>query len=197
MSTIVLEEARLRTFTTRKPAAIHAQRQYQGVRALLRADVRRNGGLAACLKSTGFWAIFLYRFAHALRRRRLDFAGSVLQLFSELVLSCKISRKAVIGPGLRLLHPHGVFVGPYTRMGARITIGPAAFIGANRRSGQADDYPVLGDRVHVGPGAKVLGSLHVGDDVMIGPNAVVMHSVPERSRVIVPSPIVSRRTRIR
>ena len=197
MSTIVLEEARLRAVTTRKPAAIAAERRYEGLKALVRADVRRNGGLAACLKSTGFWAIFLYRAAHALRRSRLDFAGSVLELFSQLLLSCKISRKAVIGPGLRVFHPQGVFVGPYTRIGSRVTIGPASFVGANRRSGHADDYPVLGDRVHVGPGAKVLGSLHVGDDVMIGPNAVVMHSVPERSRVIVPSPIVSRRSRIR
>jgi serine O-acetyltransferase len=40
------------------------------------------------------------------------------------------------------------------------------------------DAPVLGQRVNVGAGAKLLGGIRVGDDASIGANSVVLKDVP-------------------
>jgi serine O-acetyltransferase len=44
--------------------------------------------------------------------------------------------------------------------------------------------PILGDRVTVGAGAKVLGPVTVGDDAIIGANAVVTKDVPAGATVV-------------
>jgi serine acetyltransferase len=38
--------------------------------------------------------------------------------------------------------------------------------------------PVIGNRVEIGAGAKILGKIHIGDDAQIGANAVVIRDVP-------------------
>ena len=43
---------------------------------------------------------------------------------------------------------------------------------------------VVGDRVVIGAGAKVLGNIRIGDDTRIGANAVVVKSVPVNSVVV-------------
>jgi len=44
--------------------------------------------------------------------------------------------------------------------------------------------PVIGDRVFLGAGAKIVGGVMIGDDVVVGPNAVVTEDVPDGSRVL-------------
>lgn len=44
--------------------------------------------------------------------------------------------------------------------------------------------PVIGNRVDIGTGAKVLGAITVGDDVAIGANAVVTKAVPANSTAV-------------
>jgi serine O-acetyltransferase len=55
--------------------------------------------------------------------------------------------------------------------------------------------PNIGNRVDIGAGAKLLGSIHIGDDVIIGANAVVIRDVPPNSIAIgVPAKIKPRLT---
>ena len=62
----------------------------------------------------------------------------------------------------------------------------------NRYLDRPGDAPVLGRRVNVGAGAKLLGPVQIGDDAVIGANAVVLHDVPAGATVVgipaVPSP---------
>ena len=51
----------------------------------------------------------------------------------------------------------------------------------NKRLDAPFDAPVIGSRVNVGAGAKILGAIQIGDDVDIGANAVVTKSVPPNS----------------
>ncbi len=46
--------------------------------------------------------------------------------------------------------------------------------------GSDDEYPVIGDRVYLGPGSAVIGPLNIGNDALIGVSAVVTRSVPPR-----------------
>ena len=55
-----------------------------------------------------------------------------------------------------------------------------------------EDRPVLGDRVSVHAGAKVLGAVTVGDGARIGANAVVIKDVPPGATAVgVPARILA------
>lgn len=57
------------------------------------------------------------------------------------------------------------------------------------------NVPVIGDRVYIGTGAKIIGNIVIGDDVIIGANAVVVSDVPPKSVVGgVPAKILRMRT---
>jgi serine O-acetyltransferase len=44
--------------------------------------------------------------------------------------------------------------------------------------------PVIGDRVYIGAGAKILGPVRIGNDAIIGANAVVTKDVPAGATVV-------------
>ncbi len=68
-------------------------------------------------------------------------------------------------------------------MGANCNLSQDVTLGLSSR-GEFFGCPTIGDRVYIGPGAKVFGAIHVGDDAAIGANAVVTRSVPARAVMI-------------
>jgi serine O-acetyltransferase len=61
---------------------------------------------------------------------------------------------------------------------------------ANR--GDRRGCPVLGDNVYIGPGAKIVGAVRIGNDVAIGANCVVTKDVPDHSVVVgIPGRVIS------
>ena len=75
------------------------------------------------------------------------------------------------------------------RGGANVKIEHQVTIGAERRQS-----PVIGDDVFIGAGAKILGSVHVGDGARIGANAVVVRDVPPHATVVgIPAKVVRMR----
>jgi tetrahydrodipicolinate N-succinyltransferase len=89
------------------------------------------------------------------------------------------------GPGLQL--PHGnVVIDGRVRIGKNCQINPWVTIGLSnsRRIGFSADGPTIGDEVHIGTGAKILGPIAIGDHARIGANAVVIADVPANSTVV-------------
>jgi len=98
-----------------------------------------------------------------------------------------IGDPVIIEPGLYL--PHGqVVVDGIVVIGRNAVLFPWTTIGlrANVPLG-----PTLGEHVHVGTGAKLIGPIKIGDNVMIGANAVVTSDLPADS-VAVGIPAVAR-----
>lgn len=94
-----------------------------------------------------------------------------------------------LGPGVRFPHHmSGVFIGANVRIGAdavifhQVTIGAARYEGLDG-PGTGGPEPVIGDRVVIYPGAKVIGGVRVGHDVTIGANTVATHDVPDGATV--------------
>lgn len=97
----------------------------------------------------------------------------------------------VFGKGLSIAHVGTIVVnaaakvGDYCRIHACVNIGTAA--GGNSKS------PTLGNRIYIGPGAKIFGGIFIADGIAIGANAVVNKSFEEPNVTIagVPAKVVS------
>ena len=108
----------------------------------------------------------------------------------SVVTASDIDPAAILGEGLRLPHPTGVVIHRDAVIGSgclimqQVTIGQMAGAGA----------PILGANVYVGAGAKILGSVVIGDGARIGANAVVLINLPAHCTAVgVPARIVRNR----
>lgn len=63
----------------------------------------------------------------------------------------------------------------------------------NKGIGQESDRPVIGNKVDIGAGANVIGSLQIADDCIIGAGAVVTKSFDQPGTVLVGVPARSQR----
>jgi serine acetyltransferase len=90
----------------------------------------------------------------------------------------EIHYRAVIGPGLIILHPGlGTVISAYTEAGQRLSLAGGNVIGGRHPLLTGD--LVLGDRVSLGVNAVVLGPVHIGNDVRIGAGAVVIRDAAD------------------
>lgn len=96
----------------------------------------------------------------------------------------ELNRHMKVGRRLRLGHQGGMVIGA-SRIGDDCVIRQNVTVGAVRAP-DAERWPILMDRVEIGPGAVVMGGVVIGDDVRIGPNAVVTMDVPAGAAVMAP-----------
>lgn len=88
-----------------------------------------------------------------------------------------------IGPGLRIYHAGDfIHVGKNVKVGRHCTLLPGVVFG---NKGEYDDGSsvIVGDNCYFGLGAKIFGSLIIGDNAVIGANSVVTHDVPKNAVV--------------
>ena len=58
--------------------------------------------------------------------------------------------------------------------------------------GKKKGYPQLGDNVYIGPGAKIIGAIRIGNNVAIGANCVVTKDIPDNAVVVgIPGKVIS------
>jgi serine O-acetyltransferase len=102
----------------------------------------------------------------------------------ELPYSVKLGRRVVIEhQGAIVIHGDSV-IGDECIIRQGVTLG-------NRRLNEPFDAPVLGQRVNVGAGAKILGRVSIGDGAAIGANSVVLVDVPSgRIAIGVPAKVL-------
>ena len=127
----------------------------------------------------GFWdpgrkligAVRDYQRGGPLRRR----LAVLRHRFWSLVSGAELPVTTDIGGGLMLPHPNGVVVHPKSVIGPNCILFQQVTLGGN---GGGSGVPRLGGHVRVGPGARILGPVAVGDNAVIGANAVVLRDVP-------------------
>jgi serine O-acetyltransferase len=83
-----------------------------------------------------------------------------------------------VGPGLYLGHPLGIVVNTRSVIGANCTMSHGVTLGQTHKRSKNPGVPVIGDRVYLGCGAKILGGIKIGNDAVVAPNAVVVTDVP-------------------
>jgi len=168
-------------------------------RALIRSDLSRivshNEAQASFARRVyyfllpGMQALFWYRLARYAYLRGWRNAARFVSLFSMYLTRAEIAPTASIGASALISHATGVNV--FGRLGARVTIqgdgGTGGGFGMDDIGG-GPGYPVVGDDVVIGFGAKVLGPVRIGDGVHVGPCTLVTTDVPDRSVVLWPKP---------
>lgn len=102
------------------------------------------------------------------------------------LLGCSVPFSASIGRRVRWLHGfNGIFISRQAVVGDDCVILHQVTIGSNFGS-RKERSPVVGNRVLIGAGAKIIGDVKVGDDARIGANALVVHDVPAAATVMAP-----------
>lgn len=154
---------------------------------LIREDLHNHGGknfirgLLAIYFNISLRVVLNYRLGAFLAERRNAIINLwILQLKKRQLVkfNCDISYHAVIGRRIKFPHPLCVVIGDKVKIGDDVMIWQEVTIGSHGREGQAKDYPLIGNRVKLFSGCKVIGSIDLGDDVVVGANAVVTKDIP-------------------
>ena len=129
-------------------------------------------------------AVWLFRLKLRLRAAGLPALPGICDMLSRALFGVQIGNRVEAGPGLMITHGNVVIDGR-TKIGRRCQINPWVTIGLSnsKKLGFSIDGPTIGDYVHIGTGAKLLGPITIGDYARIGANAVVVHDVPANSTV--------------
>ena len=142
----------------------------------LLAVVARNPGMLAC--------VFLRAQENAVRRG-MSRTADVIRHLGVFATGADFLPGCSVAAGLLLPHPNGVVLGAGARVGLNCTILQQVTLGEKDATGAGPHlYPVIGDDVIVGAGARILGGIEVGRQVKIGANAVVLFDVPEGERAV-------------
>ena len=115
----------------------------------------------------------------------------ILKPICEILTGIELPCETVVGRRFRIDHFGGIIISGDAVFGDDCVIRNGVTVGL-RHTG-IRGAPIIGNRVDIGAGAKILGPIHVGDDVAIGANAVVLKDVPANSIAVgVPARILPR-----
>jgi serine O-acetyltransferase len=115
-----------------------------------------------------------------------------LKPFCEIMTGIELPCEVTLGRRFRIDHFGGIIISGDAVFGDDCVVRNGVTVGL-RHTGHRGS-PVLGDRVDIGAGAKILGPIHIGNDVQIGANAVVIRDVPSNSIAVgVPARILPRK----
>jgi serine O-acetyltransferase len=152
------------------------------------------------LSRQGLWAMAVYRYGrwrYTIRwswlRRPFSFIYKVLKPVSEVLTGIELPCETTLGRRFRIDHFGGIVISGDAVFGDDCLIRNGVTVGL-KHTGQRG-APILGNRVDIGAGAKILGAIQIGDDVLIGANAVVLTDVPSNCIAVgVPARVLPRKT---
>lgn len=161
--------------------------------SFIRSDLFRYRGSSsitvffrAYFTNPGFKYSFWMRLTGWLSHHKLY---SPIYLLSKLILlhysykfGIEIPSRTRIGRGFYIGHFSCIIVSLDAVIGNNVNISQGVTIGASNR-GKHKGVPIIGDEVYIGPGAKIIGNITIGNRVCIGANAVVTEDVPDNSVV--------------
>jgi len=164
------------------------------LRALLRADLMRYAGrtgFSPFVRHFGFTPGFKYTVwmrTCGWAKQHKTLKPVLYPLLKWMLLRCRykfgiaIPEYTEIGPGFFINRFGGVYIHGDSVIGNNVNLTHGTMLGFTNRGARAG-APVLGDRVFMASGAKVIGGVTVGNDAAVGVNSVVTKSVPDKGVV--------------
>ena len=147
----------------------------------------------------GMWVMLVYRFGRwrygvrwALLRKPLSLAYQLLKVLSQILTGIDLPCEARVGRRFKIEHFGGIIISGDAVIGDDVIVRNGVTIGLRRTNERG--APIIGNRVDIGAGAKILGAITIGDGAAIGANAVVLTDVPPNSIAVgIPARITQRR----
>lgn len=136
-------------------------------------DISRQGLWVMCVFRFGQWR---YTIRPPWLRKPFSFIYRVLRTLVQVMTGIELHCETRVGRRLLIEHFGGIIISGDAVIGDDVVIRQGVTIGL-RTTGRRG-APVIGNRVDIGAGAKLLGPIRVGDDAVIGANAVVLCDVP-------------------
>jgi serine O-acetyltransferase len=169
-------------------------------RAAFEGDPAATGSDEILVCYPGFYAITVYRIAHALLREGAVIVPRMMTEMAHERTGIDIHPGATIGGSFFIDHGTGVVIGETTVIGDRVRVYQGVTLGAlsvprteARPAPETRRHPTIEDDVVIYAGATILGGdTVIGKGAVIGGNAWVTASVPAGERV---AGAVSRRDR--
>jgi serine O-acetyltransferase len=153
--------------------------------ALSGVDASWKKKLPYLLLNSEFHCVAMYRFGQYAQdlRSRHPLAGTVAVLGHRVANRwlthrdhAEINPDARIGPGMLLMHRHGILIGEAV-IGKNCVMHHNVTIGQRVAAGD-QGVPRIGDNVWIGPGAVITGAITIGDGVTISAGTVLSKDVP-------------------
>ena len=134
---------------------------------------------------------YIWRCARRLYLLKIPILPFLLQQFSRVMFCCLVPYQTKMGRNVHLSHlGMGIVINPESVIGNNVKINQHVTIGGVGDKG----CPIIGDDVHIGAGAKVLGGVRIGKGARIGANAVVLCDVPEGATAVgIPARIIMKK----
>ncbi len=162
----------------------------QDIDTIFEQDPAARSYLEVVLTYSGLHAIWAHRLAHGFYKRKFYFIARVISQISRFFTGIEIHPGARIGRGLFIDHGMGVVIGETCEIGDNVTLYQGVTLGGTGKE-KGKRHPTVKDGALIATGAKVLGSITVGEGARIGAGSVVLKDVPPNSTVVgIPGRIV-------
>jgi serine O-acetyltransferase len=155
-------------------------------------DPAARSALEVVLTYAGLHAIWSHRLAHAFYKRKFYFIARVISQISRFFTGVEIHPGAKIGRRFFIDHGMGVVIGETCEIGDNVTVFQGVTLGGTGKE-KGKRHPTVKDNALIATGAKVLGSITIGENSKVGAGSVVLKDVPPNSTVVgIPGKIVIR-----
>jgi serine O-acetyltransferase len=125
------------------------------------------------LTYSGLHAIWWHRVAHALYKRKFYFWARATSQVSRFFTGIEIHPGAKIGRRFFIDHGMGVVIGETCEIGDNVTVFQGVTLGGTGKE-KGKRHPTIKDNALIATGAKVLGSITIGENAKIGAGSVVL-----------------------
>lgn len=121
--------------------------------------------------------IKVHRIGHFFYKKRIPILPRLFRFLGFLLYNSDIPASVKIGKNTLFGHSGiGVVIHQKAVIGDNCIIGQGITIGGRSKN---PTVPVIGNRVYIAAGARVLGPITIGNNVIIAPNAVVLEDVKD------------------
>jgi len=159
------------------------RRMKEDIAVIFEQDPAARSSLEVILTYSGLHAIWYHRIAHFLYRHKRFFMARMVSQFSRFITGIEIHPGAKIGRRLFIDHGMGVVIGETCEIGDNVTIFQGVTLGGTGKE-KGKRHPTVHNNALIASGAKVLGSIVIGENAKIGAGSVVLKDVPANSTVV-------------
>ena len=163
------------------------ERLLEDAEAILTGDPAAVSRVEVITTYPGFYAIAVYRIAHAMHRLG---AGLLARMLTEIAhgnTGIEIHPGATIGHRFCIDHGTGIVIGETVRIGNNVKMYQGVTLGAlsvKKEMARTKRHPTIEDGVVIYAGATILGGdTVIGEGSIIGGNTWIVKSVPAGSRI--------------